>query len=166
MTGVQTCALPICYNGPTYTSRDNASVPGDYPFRYVNKEGMLVQHILPFEATIPLDRSSVFGRATYDISDKVTAYAQVLGVSSKTRRYFTDSPAVAGWGMIAPHGNSVYAPSLLADGVTTNPSYTAGGQFGLNCAPTGGCTKSQAFPVSTELNALLNSRPVECALDK
>ena len=157
--GTGATAVVYRYNGPTYTSRDNASVPGDYPFRYVNKEGMLVQHILPFEATIPLDRSSVFGRATYDISDKVTAYAQVLGVSSKTRRYFTDSPAVAGWGMIAPHGNSVYAPSLLADGVTTNPSYTAGGQFGLNCAPTGGCTKSQAFPVSTELNALLNSRP-------
>ena len=146
------------YNGPTYTSRNNANVPGDYPFRYINNEGMIVQHILPFEANIPLDRSSVFGRATYAVSDTVEAYAQVLSVSSKTRRYFTDSPAIGGWGLIAVHGNGVYAPSLNGDG-TTNAAYRAGGQYGLNCAPTGGCTKSQAFPVSPELGALLDSRP-------
>ena len=89
------------YHDPTYTSRTNANVAGDYPFRYVNNEGQLVQHILPFEANIPLDRSSVFGRATYNISDTIEAYAQVLNVSSETRRFFTDSPAVAGWGNIA-----------------------------------------------------------------
>ena len=147
------------YNGPTYTSRTNANNAGDYPFRYVNNFGQIVQHILPFEANIPLDRSSVFGRATYEVSDNIEAYAQVLNVSSKTRRFFTDSPAVAGWGNIAVHGNGVYAPSLAADGVTTNPAYRPGGQYGLNCAPTGGCTKSQAFPVSPELAALLDSRP-------
>jgi outer membrane receptor protein involved in Fe transport len=146
------------YNGPTYTSRELATVPGDYPFRYINKEGMIVQHILPFEANIPLDRSSVFGRASYDMSEKVSAYAQVLSVSSDTRRYFTDSPAIGGWGLIAQHGNGIYAPSLNANG-TTNAAYLPGGQFGLNCAPTGGCTKSQTFPVSTELAALLDSRP-------
>jgi outer membrane receptor protein involved in Fe transport len=146
------------YNGPTYTSRTNANVPGDYPFRYVNNEGQLVQHILPFEANIPLDRNSVFGRASYEISDNIEAYAQFLGVSSKTRRYFTDSPAVAGWGNIAVHGNGVYAPSLNTDG-STNAAYLPGGQYGLNCAPTGGCSKSEAFPVSPELAALLDSRP-------
>jgi outer membrane receptor protein involved in Fe transport len=145
------------YNGPTYTSRENANVPGDYPFRYVNKEGQLVQHILPFEANIPLDRNSIFGRASYDLSDTVSAYAQVLSVTSKTRRYFTDSPAIGGWGLIAQHGGGVYAPSLNANG-TTNAAYLAGGQYGLNCAPTGGCTKSQAFPVSSDLAALLDSR--------
>ncbi len=146
------------YNGPTSTSRTNANVAGDYPFRSVNNFGEIIQHILPFEANIPLDRSSVFGRATYGVSDNVEAYAQVLNVSSKTRRFFTDSPAVAGWGNIAVHGNGVYAPSLNANG-TTNAAYLAGGQYGLNCAPTGGCTKSQAFPVSPELAALLDSRP-------
>ena len=146
------------YNGPTYTTRTNAHDAGDYPFRYINNEGQIVQHILPFEANIPLDRSSVFGRATYDLSDSVSAYAQFLNVSSKTRRYFTDSPAVAGWGNIALHGNGVYAPSLNADG-STNAAYRPGGQYGLNCAPTGGCTKSQAFPVSPELAAVLDSRP-------
>jgi len=147
------------YNGPTYTTRTDANNAGDYPFRYVNKEGQLIQHILPFEANIPLDRNSIFGRATYDMTDSVTAYAQFLNVSSKTRRYFTDSPSVAGWGNIALHGNGVYAPSLNADGVTTNAAYRPGGQYGLNCPATGGCTKSQAFPVSPELAALLDSRP-------
>ncbi len=146
------------YNGPTYTSRTNANVPGDYPFRYINNEGSIVQHILPFEANIPLDRSSVFGRASYDMSDKISAYAQVLGVSSKTRRYFTDSPAIGGWGLVGLHGDGVYAPSLNGDG-TTNAAYLAGGQYGLNCAPMGGCSKSEAFPVSPELAALLDSRP-------
>ena len=63
----------------------------------------IVQHILPFEANIPLDRSSVFGRATYDLTDNINAYAQVLNVSSKTRRFFTDSPA---W-ICAPQANSL-----------------------------------------------------------
>jgi hypothetical protein len=100
----------------------------------------------------------VFGRATYDLTDKITAYAQALFVRSDTRRYFTDSPAVAGWGMIAQHGNGVYAPSLNTDG-TTNVAYRAGGQFGLSCPATGGCSKSQAFPVSAELARVLDSRP-------
>ena len=158
-TGVGATAGAYRYNGPTFTSRTNANVPGDYPFRYVNKEGQIIQHILPFEANIPLDRSSVFGRASYDMTDNISAYAQFLGVSSKTRRYFTDSPAVAGWGNIGLHGNGVYAPSLAADGVTTLQAYRPGGQYGLNCPATGGCTKSQAFPVSPELAALLDSRP-------
>ena len=98
------------------------------------------------------------GEPRYDLSDSVSAYAQFLNVSSKTRRYFTDSPAVAGWGNIALHGNGVYAPSLNADG-STNAAYRPGGQYGLNCAATGGCTKSQAFPVSPELAAVLDSRP-------
>ncbi len=81
-----------------------------------------------------------------------------MSVSSETRRYFTDSPAIGGWGLIAQHGNGIYAPSLNANG-NTNPAYLPGGQYGLNCAPTGGCTKSQTFPVSAELAALLDSRP-------
>src|SRR5262249_15061347 len=94
----------------------------------------------------------------YDITDKISFYAQFLSVQSKTRRYFTDSPAVAGWGLIAQHGNGIYAPSLNSDG-STNVAYRAGGQFGLNCPATGGCSKSQVFPVSPELAAVLDSRP-------
>jgi outer membrane receptor protein involved in Fe transport len=156
--GIPGTAGAYRYNGPTFTSRNNAHVAGDYPFRHVGAEGEIIQHILPFEANIPLDRDSVFGRATYDLTDKITAYAQALFVRSDTRRYFTDSPAVAGWGMIAQHGNGVYAPSLNPDG-TTNVAYRTGGQFGLSCPATGGCSKSQAFPVSPELARVLDSRP-------
>lgn len=114
--------MRIRYNGPQYTSRTNATLPGDYPFRYINNEGSIVQHILPFEANIPLDRTSAFGRATYDMSDDISAYAQVLSVTSETRRFFTDSPAIGGWGLIALHGNDVYEPSLNTDG-STNAAY-------------------------------------------
>jgi iron complex outermembrane recepter protein len=156
--GAAAAAGAYRYNGPMFTSRTNAHIPGDYPFRQIGAEGEIIQHILPFEANIPLDRSSVFGRASYDLSDSVSAYAQILSVQSDTRRYFTDSPAVAGWGMIAQHGNGVYGPSLNPDG-STNIAYRAGGQFGLACAAMGGCTKSQVFPVSAELARVLDSRP-------
>jgi outer membrane receptor protein involved in Fe transport len=147
------------YNGPTYTSRDNANIPGDYPFRAVDAEGQIQQELLQFEANIPLDRTSVFGRAEYDVTDKVTAYAQIMAVQSETRRLFTQSPAVAGWGMIAPYGSEIYAPSLNGNG-TTNIAYLPGGQYGLNCEADGvaGCTESEAWPVSPELAQLLNSR--------
>ncbi|HZF31405.1 MAG TPA: TonB-dependent receptor [Gammaproteobacteria bacterium] len=159
------------YNGPTYTSRSDADIPGDYPFRKIDAEGQISQELLQYEANIPLDRGSVFGRAEYDLTEGITAYAQVLSVQSQTRRLFTESPAVAGWGMTAPHGNTLYAPSVVslgADGLpgTADPGenmgtrleYLPGGRFGLNCPATGGCTESQAWPVSPELTNLLNSR--------
>jgi outer membrane receptor protein involved in Fe transport len=146
------------YAGPTYTSRGNVNVPGDYPYRTRGAEGEIVQHILPFEANVPLDRNSIFGRAEFEINDSITAYAQVLAVQGDTRRLWANSPATGGWGMVAPYGNEIYAPSLNGDG-TTNIAYRAGGQYGLDCPATGGCTESQAFPVSPELAALLDSRP-------
>jgi iron complex outermembrane recepter protein len=147
------------YNGPTYTSRGNANIPGDYPFRALDAEGQIQQELLQYEANIPLDRNSFFGRAEYDLTDTVTAYAQVLAVQSETRRLFTQSPAIGGWGMTAPHGSEIYAPSLNANG-TTNIAYLPGGQYGLNCLADGaaGCTESEAWPVSPELAQLLDSR--------
>jgi iron complex outermembrane recepter protein len=44
------------------------------------------------------------------------------------------------------------------ENMTTLIGYRPGGQYGLNCGPTGGCTNSQAFPVSPELARLLDSR--------
>jgi outer membrane receptor protein involved in Fe transport len=147
------------YNGPTYTSRDNANIPGDYPFRAIDSEGQIQQELLQYEANIPLDRNSIFGRAEYDLTATITAYAQVLSVQSETRRLFTQSPAIGGWGMTAPHGSEIYAPSLNQDG-TTNIAYLPGGQYGLDCGADGqaGCTESEAWPVSPELEALLASR--------
>ena len=50
------------------------------------------------------------------MSDSVSAYAQFLTSHRRRDGYFTDSPAIGGWGNIALHGNGVYAPSLNADG--------------------------------------------------
>jgi outer membrane receptor protein involved in Fe transport len=159
-TGIGAAAGIYRYNGPTYTSRENANIPGNYPFRKEDAEGEISQHLLQFEANIPLDRNSVFGRAEYELTDKVTAYTQLLSVQSKTRRIFTESPAIGGWGMVAPYGDELYAPSLNGDG-TTNIAYLPGGQYGLNCEADGvaGCTESEAWPVSPELAMLLDSRP-------
>jgi outer membrane receptor protein involved in Fe transport len=147
------------YNGLYNTARNNYLVPGDFPFVKVDAEGQLSQHFLDFEANVPLDRNSVFGRAEYALSDKISAYAQILGVNSETRRLWTQSPATGGWGLTAPYGNEIYAPSLNQDG-STNIGYLPGGQFGLDCEADNvpGCTESEAWPVPPELAMLLDSR--------
>lgn len=158
-TGAGATAGTYRYTGPLLSSRESAYLPGDYPFRRIDAEGQISQHLLQYEANIPLDRTSVFGRAEYELVDGVTAYTQLLAVQSDTRRLFTVSPATGGWSMTAPYGDELYAPSLNADG-TTNVAYLAGGQYGLDCEADGvpGCTESEAWPVSPELAQLLDSR--------
>ncbi len=148
------------YNGPFNTSRDSVLLPGDFPYRKIDAEGQISEHLLTYEANIPLDRNSVFGRAEYELTPTVSAYAQVLAVQSETRRLWANSPATGGWSMIAPYGSDLYAPSLNPDG-TTHLAYLPGGQFGLDCEADGvpGCTRSEAWPVSPELALLLASRP-------
>ncbi len=154
------------YNGLLNTARNNVNVPGDFPYRKIDSQGRIQQNLIDFEANIPLDRTSAFGRASYDLTDHVSAYMQMLAVDSKTRRLFTQSPTVAGWGMVAHHGTDIYhgdpargiPDSVNSDG-STNIDYLPGGRFGLNCPATGGCTMSQTWPVSPELGMLLDSRP-------
>ena len=148
------------YNGPFFTSRDGIWQPGDFPYRKIDAEGQISEHLLRLDANIPLDRNSAFGRARYELTDNVEAYAQALFVESSTNRFWSNSPAIGGWGMIAPYGDELYAPSLNPDG-TTNIGYLPGGQFGLDCEADGvpGCTESEAWPVSPELALLLDSRP-------
>jgi len=155
------------YTGLFNTSRESSLIPGDYPYRKIDAEGQISEHLLQYEANIPLDRNSTFARAEYDVTDTITAYAQVLAVGSQTRRLWSNSPAVAGWGMTAPYGSELYTgdptrgiPSSLNTDGTTNIAYLPGGQYGLNCEADGvaGCTQSEAWPVPPELAALLESR--------
>lgn len=139
------------YNGPT-------EINGT-PFRKLDPDGRWEENIIGHKATVPLERYSFFAKAHYDLTDNVTAFAQVTAAESNLRQLWQWSPAAGGWGQDIPHGNGVYAPSLEDDGVTTKPAYQAGGPIGLACAPTGGCTNSEAFPVSPELGTLLDSRP-------
>lgn len=127
------------------------------PYRKIDAQGELEENIIGHKATVPLERYSMFARANYDLTDSVTAFVQTTNVESNLRQLWQWSPAVGGWNAPIPHGDSVYAPSVAANGNTV-PSYLAGGAFGLNCAPIGGCSKSEAFPTPPELRALLDSR--------
>jgi iron complex outermembrane receptor protein len=138
------------YNGPT-------EINGT-PFRKLDPDGRWEENIIGHKATVPLERFSVFAKAHYDLTDNVTAFAQVTSAESNLRQTWQWSPAAGGWGQDIPHGDDVYAPSLAADGISTLPTYQTNGPIGLDCAPTGGCSNSEAFPVSPELGVLLDSR--------
>jgi iron complex outermembrane receptor protein len=156
------------YNGPLV--QDGATWR-KYEVSNASTNGQLRQNELAEYLQIPLERHSLFGRGHYDISDNVTAFAQLLYSSSSTEQRQAASPMLGGWRASAPHGNGIYAPSVVslgADGLpntgdagenmATRAEFLAGGQFGLACGPLGGCTKSQAFPTPPELTALLDSR--------
>jgi iron complex outermembrane recepter protein len=138
------------YNGPFRI--------GDFQFRKIDSTGELEEFIPGHKANVPLERYSVFARANYDITDNLTAHVQTQSVEAEVTQLWQVSPATGGWSHTIPHGTGVYAPSLAADGTTTLPAYRPGGTFGLNCPATGGCSNTQAFPVSPELAALLDSR--------
>jgi outer membrane receptor protein involved in Fe transport len=131
---------------------------GDFIFRKIDATGELEEYIPGHKANVPLTRYSLFARGTFEISESITAHVQASNVESKVFQLWQISPATGGWSSTIPHGTGLYAPSLATDGVTTLAAYRPGGTFGLNCPATGGCTNSQAFPVSPELGALLDSR--------
>ena len=133
------------------------------PWRFIEQsnassDGQLRQNEPHELLQIPLDRYSLFGRGHLDLSDNVRAFAQVMYSESTTRQRQAASPMLGGWRTQVPHGDGIYEPSVDAQG-NTLPDYLLGGTFGLQCAPVGGCTKSQAFPKPLELQMLLDSRP-------
>ncbi len=131
---------------------------GDFTFRKIDSQGFLQEYIPGHKANVPLERYSLFMRGEYKWSDLLSVHIQGTAVEDSTTQLWQVSPATGGWSATIPHGTGVYAPSLGANG-STLLAYTAGGQYGLNCPAVGGCTNSQAFPVSTELGKLLDSRP-------
>jgi outer membrane receptor protein involved in Fe transport len=144
------------YNGPltdadgvTWRKRQQSTA---------STNGQLVENELEEWLQTPLDRYSLFGRAHFDFSDNLRAFAQVLYSHSTTEQRQAATLMVGGWRAFAPHGDGIYAPSVDENG-NTLPEYLPGGRFGLACQATGGCTKSQAFPTPPELAALLDSRP-------
>ena len=123
-----------------------------------NQNGSLVENQLLRDVSIPLERWAMFGRGTVGLTDKTSAFAQVNFSQDETNTLQEEAAASGGRGTQIPYGTGIYAPSVDAGG-NTLAAYLPGGAFGLNCAPTGGCTNSQAFPVKPELATLLNSRP-------
>ena len=111
----------------------------------------------------PRDAYTLFGRGTFAFNDHVEAYADFAFASSNTESRREPAPFLGGFGAIIPFhtsqgGDAIYLPSLNPTTGETVTDYTVGGAKGTNCAPTGGCTMAQAFPVSPELRTLLESR--------
>ena len=106
---------------------------------------------------IPLTRYALFGSGRLELSDNIAAVLQVNFSEDETDTQLGDNYLGSFWGANVPHGSGIYAPSLGAGGATL-PAYLPGGVYGLNCAATGGCTNSEVWPTSPELNQLLNSR--------
>jgi iron complex outermembrane recepter protein len=108
---------------------------------------------------VPLTRYSLFTNAHYSLNDNAEAYVQASFDENQTSTRFGDFvPAGNQWGVTIPFGDGLYAPSLDTTTGKTKAAYLPGGQYGLNCNPTGGCTNSQAFPVPSQLATLLNGR--------
>jgi outer membrane receptor protein involved in Fe transport len=129
--------------------------PSTFPYKIRAHNGSLEQGSPRSYASTPLTRYSAFGRTTYELTDSFSAFAQGTFVMTDVATVLFPTPLT---GALVPHGDRVYAPSVDANG-NTLPAYLAGGRHGLNCAPTGGCSVSQVWPVPAELQALLDSRP-------
>jgi iron complex outermembrane recepter protein len=118
--------------------------------------------------TSPREGYTLLGTAEFDVSDRVTAYSSISFATSETETRREPAPTSGAFAVSIPyHSNpsAKYLPSIaqtatlgVAPGDTL-PEYRVGGARGTNCAPTGGCTMQQAFPITPELQTLLNSRP-------
>ena len=119
--------------------------------------------------TSPREGFTLLGSADFDVSDHVTAYSTINFATSKTETRREPAPTSGAFAVAIPyHSNPAakYLPSIAqtatlgVDVGDTLPEYRVGGARGTNCAPTGGCTMQQAFPITPELQTLLNSRPM------
>jgi iron complex outermembrane receptor protein len=131
--------------------------PTTFPYKIRSHNNSLEQGSPRSYASTPLTRYSAFGRTVYDMTDSLRAFAQGTFVMTDVNTVLFPTPLT---GVQVPHGNGVYAPSVDAQGNTLS-AYRAGGIHGLNCAPTGGCTNSEVWPVPAELRALLDSRQLD-----
>jgi iron complex outermembrane receptor protein len=140
------------YNGPLYDDLGPRMAYDAYTGELTN-----FRNNLQYQS--PLRRYSVFARADTDMSDNVNWFAQFMFNESNNSAIGNPATMTGGWRTAVPHGDGIYAPSLEDDGITTRSPYLPGGRHGLNCAPTGGCTKSQVWPLPPELFRLVESRP-------
>ena len=131
--------------------------PTTFPYKIRTHNGSLEEGSPRSYASTPLTRYSLFGRSTYELTDKMSAFAQGTFVMTNVDTVLFPTPLT---GVAVPHGNNVYAPSVDAQG-NTLAAYRPGGAHGLDCGPTGGCTVSQVWPVTPEFQALLDSRQLD-----
>ena len=133
-------------------------VDNEVPRPANSPHGQLVEIDTTGMLQIPLQRYALFGSGRLELSDNVAAVLQVNFSEDETDTQLGDNYLGAFWGAYVPHGTAIYAPSVNAQG-NTLAAYLPGGLYGLNCAPTGGCTNSEVWPTPPELTQLLDSRP-------
>jgi len=127
--------------------------------------GQLAQNNEEALLSTPQTRYSFFARGDYEVVDNVRFISQANFSRTQTRTLSLNTVATGSFGQLIPYDNNIYtgnstlgiASSLLANG-NTHADYLAGGRYGLNCGPVGGCTNRQVFPVPDEVRALLDSR--------
>jgi len=138
----------------------------DLPFRVRQPNGDIKENNFWYWAEYPLDRTSIFSKGHFDLSDNVrlTGSAMFTRTQTETNLGLT-ADNITFWGFTVPFGSALYTgnptygiPSSLNANGTTNAAYLPGGRFGLNCPANGGCTKSQAFPLPPDIVTLFNSR--------
>jgi iron complex outermembrane receptor protein len=113
----------------------------------------------------PQDRWSFFSKGHYEVADHVKFVSQAYYARTQVRSVSLNNVSQGSFASPIPYNDNIYTgnaaigtpSSILANGAT-NPDFLAGGKFGLNCAPRGGCTNRQVFPVPAEVKALLDSR--------
>jgi len=144
---------PLVVDGVTFRKRriDNDPAPPDL-------NGSITENNLFRQVSIPLERHAVFGRAILNIADNVSAFMQANFSEDKTDTLLEYAAATGGRAVEIPYGDDIYAPSVDENG-NTLPAFLPGGIHGLACAPVGGCTNSEVWPVPAPLAALLDSRP-------
>ncbi|TAJ92312.1 MAG: hypothetical protein EPO31_11935 [Gammaproteobacteria bacterium] len=135
----------------------NGDIANDINYK-ITPSGTLTQTNLDLRYSSPLERYSLFSKANYEIMDWLEVFSQVNYVNTTNFQVLQPSGAVGGFGASIPYGTAIYGPSRNVFTGATLAEYLPGGAFGLNCPATGGCTNSQAFPVSPELAILLNAR--------
>ena len=101
--------------------------PTTFPYKIRTHNGSLEEGSPRSYASTPLTRYSLFGRSTYELTDKMSAFAQGTFVMTNVDTVLFPTPLT---GVAVPHGNNVYAPSVDAQG-NTLAAYRPGGAHGL-----------------------------------
>jgi iron complex outermembrane receptor protein len=103
------------FTGPFTTQAGNQSADlgdGIWGMR-INPNGNLGQVWEGLQASTPQERKSVFGRARYDISDNLTAFAQLNYTNNEvTTTQLTISPAITVWQAHVPSDGRPLPPAL------------------------------------------------------
>jgi len=146
--------------------------------RKIVDTGLLEQNNPDRILSSPQDRYSFFAKGDYELVDWVTVVGQAYFARTQTRSVSFNTVLLGSTGTEIPYDDEIYTgspyvnsvanftwSSVLPDGTPgdlsdnpTNPDFMAGGRFGLNCGPIGGCTNREVFPVPANIAALLDSR--------